>query len=77
MKYNTDNSTSIIYSVETKVSQNSSIYSELEIKKENNNDNLPGWKPVGIPMQDIIPEPIRDLLENPVFGPMPVPVPVF
>lgn len=77
LKQNTDNSTSIIYTIETKVNQNSSVCSELEIKKENNDDNLPGWEPVGISILDNLPEPIRDLFENPVWIPVPVPVPAF
>lgn len=76
-KVNADGSASVTYAVETKVGQSTSVSSEVEIKKENKNNNLPGWEPVGIPILDVIPEPIRELLENPVFAPMPVPVPVF
>ena len=74
---NTDGSISVVYAVETKVTESASVSSELEIKKEKMNDNLPGWKTVGIPILDNIPEPIKDIFKYPVWGPSPVPIPVF
>ncbi len=76
---NVDGTIAVTYAVETKVSENSSISSELEIKKEKTNDDLPGWEPVGIQILENLPEPVRDFFENPVVlpGPMPIPIPVF
>jgi len=75
-KVNADGSASISYSVETKVNESASVSSELEIKKEETNNNLPGWKPVGIPIIENLPQPVKDLIENPVVFPFPMPAPI-
>jgi len=71
-----DGSTSVIYAVETQISQTTSVYFEVEIRKQNDNDkNLPQWETVGISLLDDIPEPIKDLIENPAILPIPTPIP--
>ena len=74
-KVNPDGSASISYSVETKVSESTSVSSGLEIKKENNNNDLPGWKPVGIPIFENLPEPFELPIGLP--GQLPLPIPAF
>ena len=76
IKKNSDNSSSFIYAVETKVNESASVSSELEIKKENSNDDLPGWEPVGVPIIENLPDSIKDLFENPVVLPFPMPAPI-
>ena len=73
---NVDGTTTVTYAIETKVSENSSISSELEIKKEKTNNDLPGWKPVGIPILDSLPDPVKEIFENPVVLPFPMPAPI-
>ena len=70
-----DGSASITYAVETKVSESASVSSELEIKKENTNDDLPGWEPVGIPIFENLPEPFELPIGLP--GQLPLPIPAF
>lgn len=74
------NGTSVaIYYIETKIEENASVYSEVEIAKEGNDDSK-GWEPVGVTVLDELPEPIRKIIENPVFSipNMPtVPLPAF
>lgn len=73
-----DGTIAVTYYIETKVEGNASVYSEVEIAKEGNDDNR-GWEPVGVSVLDELPEPIRKIIENPVFSipDMPVvPVPV-
>ena len=75
MKKNSDNSLSFIYVVETKVNESASVSSELELKKEKTNDDLPGWKPVGIPIFENLPEPFELPIGLP--GQLPLPIPAF
>ena len=75
IKKNSDNSSSFIYAIETKVSESASVSSELELKKEKTNDDLPGWKPIGIPIFENWPEPFELPIGLP--GQLPLPIPAF
>ena len=75
IKKNSDNSSSFIYAIETKVSESASVSSELELKKEKTNDDLPGWKPIGIPIFENLPEPFELPIGLP--GQLPLPIPAF
>ena len=72
---NVDGTTTVTYAVETKVSESASVSSELEIKKENTNDDLPGWEPIGIPIFENLPEPFE--LPIGIPGQLPLPIPAF
>jgi len=58
---------SAIYYVETKIEENASIYSEVEISKDSS-DNLTGWEAISFSIIDELPEPIRKIVENPIFS---------
>lgn len=73
-----DGSAIATYYIETKIEENASVYSEVKIEKEGKDDNK-GWEPIRVSILDELPEPIRKVIENPVFSipDMPaVPVPV-
>ena len=72
---NTDGSVAVIYTVETKVNESASVSSELEIKKEKTNDDLPGWEPIGIPIFENLLEPFELPIGLP--GQLPLPIPAF